>query len=39
VVARFPTDGTQDPSYINGSTPYGEAIKEAERRRAAEKQK
>jgi hypothetical protein len=39
VVARFPTDGTQDPSYINGSTPYEEAIKEAERRRAAEKQK
>jgi hypothetical protein len=38
VVARFPTDGTQEPSYINGSTPYEEAIKEAERRRAAEKQ-
>ena len=39
VVARFPTDGTQEPSYINGSTPYEEAIKEAERRRAAEGQK
>jgi hypothetical protein len=38
VVARFPTDGTQEPSYITGSTPYEEAIKEAERRRAAEKQ-
>lgn len=39
VVARFPTDGNDDPSYINGSTPYEEAIKEAQRRRAAEKQK
>jgi hypothetical protein len=39
VVARFPTDGNDDPSYITGSTPYEEAIKEAERRRAAEKQK
>jgi hypothetical protein len=39
VVARFPTDGSQEPSYINGSTPYEEAIKEAERRRAAEKQR
>ncbi len=39
VVARFPTDGTQEPSYINTSTPYEEAIKEAERRRAAEGQK
>ena len=39
VVARFPTDGDQATSYINGSTPYEEAIKEAERRRAAEKQK
>ena len=35
VVARFPTDGTQDPSYINGSTPYEEAIKQYEQRRAA----
>ncbi|HEY4070753.1 MAG TPA: DUF4230 domain-containing protein [Sphingomicrobium sp.] len=39
VVARFPTDGTQEPSYINGSTPYEEAIKEAERRRSAEGQR
>jgi hypothetical protein len=39
VVARFPTDGDQATSYINGSTPYEEAIREAERRRAAEKQK
>jgi len=39
VVARFPTDGSQDPSYIDLSTPYEEAIKEAERRRAAEGQK
>jgi hypothetical protein len=38
VVARFPTDGDKATSYINGSTPYEEAIKEAERRRAAEKQ-
>jgi len=34
VVARFPTEGTQDPSYLDLSTPYEEAIKEAERRRA-----
>jgi hypothetical protein len=39
VVARFPTDGNAATSYINGSTPYEEAIKEAERRRAAERQK
>lgn len=39
VVARFPTEGTDDPSYIDLSTPYEEAIKEAERRRAAEGQK
>ena len=39
VVARFPTDGNDVPSYIDTSTPYEEAIKEAERRRAAEKQK
>ena len=36
VVARFPTEGTNDPSYLDLSTPYEEAIKEAERRRAAE---
>ena len=34
VVARFPTDGTNEPSYLDLSTPYEEAIKEAERRRA-----
>jgi hypothetical protein len=39
VVARFPTEGNNVPSYITGSTPYEEAIKEAERRRAAEGQK
>src|SRR5689334_7204113 len=35
VVARFPTEGTDDPSYLDLSTPYEEAMKEAERRRAA----
>jgi hypothetical protein len=39
VVARFPTDGSQEASYIDLSTPYEEAIKDAERRRAAERQK
>jgi hypothetical protein len=39
VVARFPTEGTDQPSYLDLSTPYEEAIKEAERRRAAEGQK
>jgi len=39
VVARFPTEGTDDASYLDLSTPYDEAIKEAERRRAAEAQK
>jgi hypothetical protein len=39
VIARFPTDGNDVPSYITGSTPYEEAIREAERRRAAEGQK
>jgi hypothetical protein len=39
VVARFRTDGTDEPSYIDLSTPYEQAIKEAERRRAAEGQK
>jgi hypothetical protein len=34
VVARFPTEGTDDPSYIDLSTPYEDVIKEAERRRA-----
>lgn len=39
VVARFPTEGTDDASYLDLSTPYEEAIKEAERRRAAQGQK
>jgi hypothetical protein len=39
VVARFPTEGADDPSYLDLSTPYEEAIKEAERRRAAEAKK
>ena len=39
VVARFPTDGTTDPSYLDRSTPYEDAIKEAERRRAAQGQR
>ena len=37
VVARFPTDGTDDPSYLDFSTPYNEAIAEAERIRAEER--
>ena len=39
VVARFPTEGTDDASYLDLSTPYEEAIKEAERRRAAQGQR
>jgi hypothetical protein len=39
VVARFPTEGAEDPSYLDRSTPYEEAIKEAERRRAAQGQR
>lgn len=39
VVARFPTEGSDQPSYMDLSTPYEEAIKEAERRRAAEGKK
>jgi hypothetical protein len=39
VVARFPTEGADDPSYLDLSTPYEEAIKEAERRRAVEAKK
>lgn len=38
VVARFPTDGTQDSSRITGSVPYEQAIEDG-RRRAAEGQK
>jgi hypothetical protein len=39
VVARFPTDGADEASYMDLSTPYAQAIKEAERRRAAQAQK
>ena len=34
VVARFPTEGTDEASYLDLSTPYEQAIEEAERRRA-----
>jgi hypothetical protein len=34
VVARFPTDGTGEPSYVDLSTPYNQAIEQAERLRA-----
>jgi len=36
VVARFPTEGTDEASYLDLSTPYEQAIQEAERRRAAQ---
>ncbi|HET7817278.1 MAG TPA: DUF4230 domain-containing protein [Sphingomicrobium sp.] len=37
VVARFRSEeGADDPSYLDRSTPYSEAIEEARRRRAAE---
>src|SRR6476620_6238757 len=36
VVARFPTEGSDDASYLDLSTPYEQAIQEAERRRAAQ---
>ena len=36
VVARFPTEGTDDPSYLDLSTPYEQVIQEAERKRAAQ---
>ena len=39
VIARFPTEGSDDASYLDLSTPYEQAIQEAERRRAAEAQK
>lgn len=39
VVARFPTEGTTDPSYLDLSTPYEEAIRQAEQRRAAQGRK
>jgi len=38
VVARFPTEGTEQPSYLDLSTPYNEVIEEARRRRAAQGQ-
>ena len=37
VVARFPTEGQYDASYIDLSTPYEQAIQEAERRKAQER--
>jgi len=39
VVARFPTEGENDASYVDLSTPYEQAIQEAERRRATQGQK
>jgi hypothetical protein len=39
VVARFPTEGTDEASYLDLSIPYEEAIREADRRRAAQAQK
>jgi len=36
VVARFASEDRADPSYLDRSTPYNEAIAEAQRRRAAE---
>jgi len=39
VVARFPTEGTDETSYLDLSTPYEQAINEAERRRAGQAQK
>ncbi len=40
VVARFPGEGAEaDPSYLDRSTPYNEAIEQARRRRAAEGQR
>jgi hypothetical protein len=37
VVARYPTEGTDEPSYLDLSTPYNEAINMAERVRARER--
>jgi hypothetical protein len=39
VVARFPTEGNGEASYMDLSTPYEQAIKEAERQRAAQGQR
>jgi len=38
VIARFPTEGSDEASYLDLSTPYEQAIQEAERRRAAQGQ-
>ena len=37
VVARFAGEPTDDPSYLDRSTTYNEAIEEAQKRRAGEK--
>ena len=37
--ARFPTEGNDEASYLDLSTPYEQAIQEAERRRAAQGQR
>ena len=39
VVARFPTEGSDEPSYLDLSTPYEEAIRQGRERRAAEGKK
>ena len=38
LAVRFPTDGTDQPSYLDASITYNEAIAEARKRRAAEGQ-
>jgi hypothetical protein len=38
VVARFPTEGADEASYVDLSTPYEQAIKDAERRRSGQPQ-
>jgi hypothetical protein len=37
VIARFPTEGTNDASYVDLSTPYEQAIQQAERLRAQDR--
>jgi hypothetical protein len=39
VIARFPTEGDDHASYIDLSTPYEQAIKEADRRKAEQGQR
>jgi hypothetical protein len=39
VAARFPTEGSDEASYLDLSTPYEQAIEEAERRRTAQGQR